>query len=160
MFHSEVFWVGVSFFLFVALVFRPVGRILVSALDKRAARIQEELNEALRLKEEAQALLASYQRKQKEVVEEAANIIAHAEEESKRIAEESAKQLEESVNKRIGMAMEKIAGYEASVLQEIRSNAVDIAVSTMRSLIAENMNKEMAEELIDDAILDVEKKLH
>lgn len=160
MLTSQLFWIAVSFVLFIGLIFKPVGKALSAIFDARASRIQDELDEALRLKEEAQALLASYQRKQKEVVDEAAHIIAHAEEESKRIMDEAEHQLEENVNRRIEVAMQKIASYEATVLHDIRSNAVDIAVGTVRALIAENLGKDLTDELIEVAVEDIEKKLH
>lgn len=158
--HDPAFWVGLSFILFVSLIFKPVGRIILAALDDRAVKIQSELDEAIRLKEEAQALLSSYQRKQKEVTQNAKDIIAHAEAETKRIAKQAEKDLEDSLNKRIEVSMQKIAAYEASILQDVRNNAVDIAISTVRSLVAESISKDVAEDLISKAMADLDKKLH
>ena len=160
MFHEPIFWVAASFILLIFVLFKPVGRILALGLDGRARRVQRELDEALKLKEEAQALLASYQRKQKEVIEEAENIVAYAEEEAKRIRKTSEKSLEESVNKRVELAMQKINTYEATVLQEIRCHAVDIAVSTVRALVQENVNAKAAEALVSQSIQEVNKKLN
>jgi F-type H+-transporting ATPase subunit b len=98
---GDTFWVGLSFILFVAVVYKPVGRIITNGLDNRSQRIQEELEEALRLKEEAQALLSAYERNQKEVTAQASDIISHAEKEAARITNESKKALEESLNKRV-----------------------------------------------------------
>lgn len=154
------FWVSLSIMLFVASIYRPVSRIIVKALDARSARIQHELDEALKLKEEAQALLSSYQRNQREVTEQSSDIIAHAEKEARRITEEATASLEESLNKRVEMAMQKIAAYESSVMQDLRNHAVDIAISTVRTIIQEHMSKEMAEELVNDAIADMGKTLH
>ncbi len=160
MVFDQAFWVAVSFCIFVVLIYKPVGGLIAKALDQRADKIKNELGEALRLKEEAQALLASYQRKQKEVVEEAELIVKEAEAEAKRISQEAAKELEIALNKRVEVAMQKIASYESSVIQEVKNNAVDIAVSTVRSLIVDHLNKEMAEELVSKSIADMGKKLH
>lgn len=157
---GQSFWVAVSFFIFVGLIFKPAGNFIVKALDERADKIKDELGEALRLKEEAQALLASYQRKQREVVEEAESILKEAEEEAKRISQESAAELEDALNKRIEIAMQKIANYEAAVIQQVKNNSVDIAISTVRSLITDSMSKDVADDLIGQALNDMGKKLH
>ena len=68
---GEAFWVGLAFIVFVAAIYRPVGKMMGAALDNRAQRIQEELEEAVRLREEAQALLAGYERQQNEAVKQA-----------------------------------------------------------------------------------------
>jgi F-type H+-transporting ATPase subunit b len=154
------FWVAIAFFVFVASVYKPVSKVLLNSLDMRAEKIKNELGEALRLKEEAQALLASYQRKQKEVIEESENILKEAESEAKRIAKEAEAELEVALNKRVEIAMQKIAAYEAAVIQQVKNNSVDIAISTVRSMVIDNINKEAAENLVGQAIADMGKKLH
>ncbi|MCE3233507.1 MAG: atpF1 [Rickettsiaceae bacterium] len=157
---DQGFWVAFSFVLFVALVFKPAGKFLTNALDERAARIKNELGEALRLKEEAQALLASYQRRQREAAEEAESIIKEAEAEAKRITKESEIELESALNKRIEIAMQKIANYESLVIQEVKIKSIDIAINTVRAMLTENINKDVADELIGKAVADMGKKLH
>lgn len=160
MVHDPQFWVALAFVLFVAAVFKPIGKVLNGALDGRSAKIQKDLDEALRLKEEAQVLLASYQRKQKEATEEAGKIIKNAENEAKRIIIEAEKNLEESLNKKIQIAMQKISTYEHSVMQEIRINSIDLAISTVRNLVKEKLSKEVSEQLVTRAISEMDKKLH
>jgi F-type H+-transporting ATPase subunit b len=160
MFHEPSFWVTASFVLLIITLYKPVGRILGEGLDGRANRVQGELDEALRLKEEAQALLASYQRKQKEALEEAEAIVAHAEAEAKRIRSSSEAELEGAINKRVDMAMQKIATYEAAILQEIRYNAVDVTGSTVRSLVQEKIGAKDAEQLVAESIQEIGKKLN
>lgn len=157
---GQSFWVAVSFFIFIGLVFKPVGNLIIKALDEHALKIKNELVEALRLKEEAQALLASYQRKQKEMADEAVNIIAEAEAEAKRIAKEAEEELDAALNKRVELAMQKIAFYEAAVIQRVKNDSVDIAISAVRSIIIENLSKDASEELITRAISGMDKKLH
>lgn len=160
MIFNEAFWVGFSFVVFIALIAKPVGRFMAQALDNRAKIIQSELDEVLRLKEEAQELLASYQRKQKEIKQESENIIKSAKEEAALIAKESEKELDKALNSRIEMAMQKMSNYEASVINQIRRNSIDIAVGSVRAMILEHLNKEKAEELINQATLEINKKLH
>jgi F-type H+-transporting ATPase subunit b len=160
MFGDPFFWVVVAFIGFIAAVFKPVSKIVAGGLDGRAAKIQKDLDEALRLKEEAQALLASYQRKQREAADEAKSILQFAEEEAKRIRESSEQELEEALNKRTEIAMQKISAYETAVLQGVKKNAVDIALGAVRSLIVENLNKDHSEELVRQAMNDMQRKLN
>lgn len=160
MFQSPEFWVGLSSILLVVVAFKPVGGLLSKVLDARTVKIQNELNEAVRLKEEAQALLASYQRKQKEAAIEAQNIITNAENEAKRLVADAEKNLEENLNKKIQVAMQKIASYEHSVMQSVRLNSIDVAMGTVRSLVQEKLNKEVADTLVTRAIGEMSKKLH
>lgn len=160
MFENPQFWVAVSFIVFVAAVYKPVGKLLAGTLDGRAAKIQKELDEALRLKEEAQALLASYQHKQKEAAEEAARVLKNAEEEAARIVSEAEILMEENLNKKIQLAMQKIASYEHSVMQDVRTNSIDIAIGTVRKLTKERLTEEIAESLVSRAMNEMNKKLH
>jgi len=157
---NEAFWVGLSFVIFMALFVKFFGRMILRMLDKRAANIQDNLDEALRLKEEAQALLSSFQRQQKEIEKEAQEIVVHAEEEASHIINQAEKNLDENLNKRIEIAMSKISGYEASILQEIRSNAVDSVINTVHTLITKHMSPEMADMLVEQAMQEANKKLN
>lgn len=158
---DETFWVGTSFVLFVALVYKPVASFITKGLDNRADRIQKELDEALRLKEEAQALLASYQRKQQQAEADAKDIVTHAQEEAKRLLKEAEEELEASLNVRIEMAMKKIANYENSVVSEVRNNAVDVAIEAVKDLVTQRLelDPKAADSLVDDSIDNLSKKL-
>lgn len=160
MHFDESFWVAVSFFTFIFLVAKPVGRFIAAGLDKRSHTIKEELDEAMRLKEEAQALLASYQRKQRKAVEEAEEILDHARDEAERITRQAQSHLEQEIAKRTEIALQKIAQAQTSVVQEIRDNAVDITVSASRMLLEKHLDKKRAEELITDAVSSIDRKLH
>lgn len=160
MVFDQSFWVAVSFVIFVAAVYKPVGSFLTKALDDRAKKIKDDLGEALRLREEAQALLASYQRKQKEIAVEAKQIIEESEKEAKRILADSQTELDIVLNKRIQLAMQKIANYEAAAVQRVKNNAVDVAISAVRTIVIDKMNKDISENLIVDAVEGMDKKLH
>ncbi len=157
---SETFWVGAASLVLIALIAKPVGRAVANGLDNRSDRIKGELEEAQRLKEEAQALLALYQRKQKKTDEDVKNIIEHANEEAGRIIESAKKHLEAEVEKRTEIAVQKIAQAEACVIQEIRDNAVDLTISTARSLIRDNLAGEDADDIIIKAISGIDRKFH
>jgi F-type H+-transporting ATPase subunit b len=154
-------WVLVSFVLFLALlVYYKIPDRLVKALDDRADRIRAELDEARRLREEAQAILADYQRKQRDAEKEAEDIIALARREAEVFAGESRKGLTESLERRLKLAEEKIARAEEQAIKDIRSKAVDVAVSAAEQLIARELKGKSAESLVDKSIRDVSTKLN
>ncbi|ASM73497.1 MULTISPECIES: F0F1 ATP synthase subunit B [Roseobacteraceae] len=155
------FVVLIAFLIFVGvLVYLKVPGKLMGMLDKRATGIKSELEEARALREEAQTLLASYERKQKEVQEQADRIVAAAKEEAKTAAEEAREDLKKSIARRIAAAEGQIASAEASAVKEVRDQAVTIAVQAARDVIAKQMTAAEGNKLIDDAISQVDAKLH
>jgi F-type H+-transporting ATPase subunit b len=160
---DEKFWVAVSFVVFAALAWKPLSKFISGALDKRAETIKYELTEALRLREEAQSLLASFQRRQRDALIEAEDIITRAKAESELMVHEAEKNLEDALNKRIEIAMSKITQAETHAVQEIKSQAVDIAVAAAQDLIKQQLGtggKAAAQELFQRSLKDIQKKLH
>lgn len=154
------FWVGAAFVLVVALAFRPVMRAVAAGLDTRAGQIKSKLDEARRLREDAQALLAEYQRKQRDALAEAESIMVHAREEAARLKAEAEKALEESVARREKQALDRIAQAETQATAEVRNLAVDLAISAAGRLVAQQMTAQKANSLIEGAIKDLPHKLH
>jgi len=159
MFGGE-FWVAVGFLIFVALIWRPVGRMLGAALDARTKKIREELDEVVRLREEAQALYASQQRRYNESVKETEAILDHAREEAERIARHGADQLADQLARREQQAMERIARAEQEALVEVKAAAVDLGLRATRALLATTLDAKAQAKLADEAIAEVENKLH
>lgn len=157
---GDTFWVALSFIIFVGLIIRPVSRIILKALDERARNVRSQLAEATRLKEEAQTLLAAFERELEKARKESDDILAHAKAEAEYIKQESEKTLKEAVEKRTELAKQKIAQAEANVLADIQDNAVDLTVSAARTLIMENLKQEQADAIIEHAIDDIDRKLH
>ena len=159
--YDTYFVVALAFVLFVALLWRyRVQDILFRALDERADRIRRELDDAKRLREEAQTLLASYERKQTEVEGLAADIVARAKEDAKISAEQAKKDLQASIERRLQAATDQIASAEAAAIREVKDRAVSVAVAAAGDVIAKSMNAEAANARIDAAIEDVGKRLH
>lgn len=159
-FHSAEFWVAVSFLVFVVAVFKPAKRILTSALDQRIAQIRADVEEAQRLREEAQVALATYQRRQREALHEAEKIIAHAREEAQRARERAEAELEEVIRRREQQAADKIAQAEAAALDEIRDRAVELAIAATARILEEKMKGKAGEKAVSDAIKVLPEKLH
>ena len=155
------FWVAVAFVAFLGvLIYFGVHEMMVKYIDQRRDRIKAELDEALRLKEEAQALLAQYQRKQREAEQEAAAIIAGAMAEAERMMVEAKAKMEEFIARRGKMAETKIAQAEAQALADVRAAAAEAAVSAAEKILSQIVKGEIADRLIVKGIDDVKTKLN
>lgn len=155
------FVVLVSFLIFIGILFYfKVPALVGGLLDKRAATIKSELEEARALREQAQTLLASYERKQKEVQEQADRIIAQARDEANAAATQAKEDLARSITRRIAAAEDQIASAEAAAIKEVRDRAVVIAIAAARDVIAKQMTAADSSQLIDDGIAIVDAKLH
>ncbi len=161
MFSTPEFWVAISFVLFVGLVlYLKAPAMLTRALDARAAAIAKELDEARRLREEAQTLLASYQRRQRDAEKEVADIVREARAEAERLSAETKKTLEAELARRSKAAEEKIARAEAQALAEMRNLTADTAIAAARRLIAETMDEARAKALVDTSIKGLRGKIN
>ncbi|MEQ9814143.1 MAG: F0F1 ATP synthase subunit B [Azospirillaceae bacterium] len=164
--HAEGFfelaetWVAAALIILVVIVFRPAARAITAMLDKRADQIRHDLDEAQKLREEAQAALASYQRKQRDAIEEAEQIIAHAREEAGRIKTQAMADLDQSLKRREAQAMDRIAQAEVNATAEVRGMAVDVAIAATREIIAKQLKDQDANRLIDQSIEGLSGKLH
>jgi F-type H+-transporting ATPase subunit b len=155
------FVVLIAFLLFVALlVYLKVPTLLGGMLDKRAEGIQSELDEARALREEAQTLLASYERMQKDVQDKAARIVEQARADAAAVAEQAKEDLKVSIARRMQAAEDRIASAEAGAVREVRNQAISIAIAAAQEVIAKQMTATDANKLIDDAINTVDAKLH
>jgi F-type H+-transporting ATPase subunit b len=160
MFEAE-FWVAISFVIFVAVMaYFGVHKLMVKGIDDRRDRIKAELDEARRLKEEAQALLAQYERKKQEAEREAGEIIKSAMAEAERIAGEAKTKMEDFVARRTKMAENKIAQAEAQAVADVRSSAAEAAVAAAQSLLSRLVKGKVADDLIAKGIEDVRGKLN
>lgn len=159
--HNTDFVVTISFLVFVGvLLYFKVPAMLAGLLDKRADLIKAELEEARALREEAKTLLASYERKQKEVKDQADQIVAAAKGEAEAAAAQAKVDLKNSIARRLAAAEEQIAAAEAGAVREVREKAVSIAVAAAGEVLAKQMTAEGAAASIDAAIAQVEAKLH
>jgi F-type H+-transporting ATPase subunit b len=149
-------WVFVSFVLFLALlVHYKIPDKVVKALDDRADKIRVELDEARRLREEAQNILVDYQRKCSDAEKEAEDIVAMARREAEFYAQEQRKALSESMQRRMKLAGEKIARAEEQAIQDIRSKSVDVAIAAAETVIARQLEGKSAESLVEKSVRDI-----
>lgn len=154
-------WVTVSFVGFVALlVYYKIPKLVTDVLDKRSAVIAKEIEEAVKLREDAQALLASYQRQQREAEKEREDIVAQARQEAELMREESEAALAAQIDRRARLAEERISQAEAQAMKEVKDVAADIAAEAARKIIAQTMDHTTADKLMEKSIADVKDKLH
>ncbi|WP_320200816.1 F0F1 ATP synthase subunit B [Agrobacterium sp. rho-13.3] len=151
--------VGLVLF-FVLIAYLKVPGMLAGSLDERAGNIKEELAEAKRLREEAQHLLAEYQRKRKEAEADAANIIASAEREAAALTADAKVKTEEFVARRNALSEQKIKQAEADAIGAVRAAAVDIAIAASEKLIAEKTTAAANAKLFKSAIGEVKSRMN
>ncbi len=155
------FVVLIAFLLFIGvLVYFKVPGLLMGLLDKRAETIKSELDEAKALREVAQTILASYERKQKEVAEQSERIIANAKKEAQAAAEQAKEDLKASIARRLAAAEEQIASAEASAVKQVRDRAISAAVAAAADVVSAKTSAADQNKLVDDAIAEVKAKLH
>jgi len=159
--YNTDFVVILAFLLFLGiLIYVKVPGKLTGMLDKRADGIRDDLNEAKALREEAQTILASYERKQKEVQEQADRIVATARQEATDAASKAKEDLKVSIARRIAAAEEQIVSAQASAVKDVRDSAIQVAVAAASDVIAAKMTSSDGNALIDEAIATVKTKLH
>ena len=154
-------WVALAFVVFIGgLGYLGVHRMMAKSLDDRAARIKADLDEAARLKDEAKAVLAQYQRKRGEAEAEAQSIITAAKGEADRVAAEAKTKAEEFVARRTKMAETKIAQAEQQAVADVRAAAAEAAATAAEKILAEQAKGPLAADLVAKGIEDVRKKLN
>lgn len=154
-------WATIALLIFVAIMlYIKVPAMVSKSLDKRAERIRGELDDARRLREEAQSLLAEYQKKRKEAEQEAAEIVEAARREAAMLAEEAHKRTEDYVARRTTLAEQKIGQAEREAIAEVRSSAVDLAVEAARQVLAAKVDGKAGAELFKASLNEVKAKLN
>ena len=159
-FYNSTFVVGISFVLFILLLYLGVHKLLAGKLDERAAGIRTELDEARKLREDAQELFAEFERKQKEVEGQAEEIIAHAKAEAEQAAERAKADIAASIERRLKAADEQIGLAETNAIKQVKDRAVAVAISAASDVLTANLGADKAEVLVDNAIKEVGSRLH
>ncbi len=158
---DATFWALVALVIFIGIVvYIKVPGMIGKSLDERAAKIRNELEEARRLREEAQQLLAEFQRKRKEAEKEAGDIVAAAKREAGALVEDAKKKTDEYVARRTALAETKIGQAERDAVNEVRSRAVDIAVEAARKVMADKVDAKVGGKLFEASLEQLKSKLN
>jgi F-type H+-transporting ATPase subunit b len=159
--QEPVFWTLIAMLMFLGIVFyMKVPAMIGKSLDARGEAIRKELDDARRLREEAQQLLADYQRKSREAEDEAKGIVEQAKREAEALATETRKSLAEGLERRTKAAEDKIARAEAQALSEVRSAAVTAAISAAESILKGKVAGGTSATLIDESIRNLKGRLN
>jgi F-type H+-transporting ATPase subunit b len=155
------FWVFLGFLVFIGiLVYMKIPAKLVAALDARSAKIRQDLDDARRLREEAQALLAEYKRRYGEAESEAQAILTQAQHEAQAFTEEARARIEDYVARRTRAVEQRIAQAETQAVAEVRSRAIDVATAAAAKILAESAKGETGDALIKRSIKAVRSNLN
>lgn len=161
MFADPTFWAFVGLILFFIVIFLAgAPSAMLKALDNRAEGIRNELDEARRLREEAQEMLASYERRQREAAEEAERIIAQAKTDAERLREQARSDLQDMLSRRADMAEQRIAQAEAQAAKEVRAMAADLAVEAAAALLQDKLTKTQRNALVKADMKDLGERLN
>lgn len=157
---DESFWVACSFVGFISLIFKPAKSTIIKTLDTRIERIKAELEEAEKLRKEAEEVLKSYQKMQLQVLSETKEIIDQAEKRVSFMIESAEVELDKSIERRRIASLQKIASYEAEILKNLRDQAVHIAISVVQKMLKERLASKAADPQFIEALAEANKKLH
>jgi F-type H+-transporting ATPase subunit b len=161
MLYEPEFWVAVCFLIFLGVLWKfDVHRTVITALDARRARIKTELDDARRLREEAQSVLAQSERRRREAESEADAIIASAKAEAEQLAGEAKTKVEEFISRRTKMAEAKITRAEGQAVADVRAAAAEAAVAAAETILTTTTKGKVADELISRGIKDLKSKLN
>ena len=157
--HDAEFWVLVGFILFVVGVWRKANQALAGGLDGRAERIRKQIDEAEALRAEADTMLREAEQRQRAALEEAKTVVAEATREAARLKDQAAKDLTVLLERRRQSALDKIAQAEATAVAEVRQYAVDVAIAATREVLTAQVQGPLADRMIDQAIVELPRRL-
>lgn len=150
--HEPVFWYSVAFVLFFLLLGSRIFRPLAALLDGRAIRIRQDLDEAARLKREAEQMLAEARREREAALIEARQMVERSRQEAIRITEAAKREADANARRRERMAQDRIHAAERAAVNEVRGRAAEIASEAARAMVAAMLTPDTDAALIDRAI--------
>ncbi|MEO3473000.1 F0F1 ATP synthase subunit B [Roseomonas sp. CAU 1739] len=153
------FWVAVSFVLFFLLLGKKLWAAISGALDGRAATIRRQLDEASRLRSEAEEMLKSAEAERAAAAKEAEELLARAHAEAERVAAAAIAEAEGAAKRRERMALDRIAAAEASAIADVRNAAAEVAGAAARTVLAETLDASADAALVDQSLSDLPKAL-
>ena len=151
-YENPEFWVGLAFVLVVLMLARPIGRILNLMLNKRIEAIADRITEAQKLNEDAQKLLAEYEKKYLNAEKEAKNILRKSEREIELIKDERLKKLEAEMDMKQKEAEQRIKTAQESAVKEVTALASEMTIKALKEVLAKSLDKKSQDQLIDESI--------
>jgi len=152
-FDNAEFWVGAGLFIFLAIVaLARVPKAIAAGLDAKAAKIQSDLDEAARLRAEAQKMLDELKAQRAAAEAQARDMLAAAEADAKRLSEEAEAKLQETIARRQQLAERKIALAESQATADVKAHAADLAVKAAETVLSKRLKGKRSDPLVDNAI--------
>ncbi|MCF6220205.1 MAG: F0F1 ATP synthase subunit B [Robiginitomaculum sp.] len=160
-FGYPTIWVFLALLVFIAgILYKGIHKTMAKALDDRADAIRKELDEARNLREEAQTLLASFQRKQAEAKEQAEAIVKQARQDAETMAASARKDLVERLERRAELAEAKIKNAEAQAMADVKARAVDLATKAAEQILRSELASTDHNTLVKNGIAEMSKVLN
>jgi F-type H+-transporting ATPase subunit b len=153
-------WTAIAFVVFVILAYKKVSTLLTNALDARTAKIKAELEEASRLRQEAEAILAQYTQKQSQYMLDVESILTDARRDAEALTQHAHHELTVTLDTRMKNALQRIAQEESKAIADVRNHVVAIALAAAREVIADHKSAVSEDELLQLALGDIERKIH
>lgn len=152
LFQDPTFWVGIAFCLTVIALIKLAGKTVSSILQARSDGIAVRLNEASRLRDQAEKLLAEYTDRHAKMEQTARDALIKAQENADRLKKEIQKDFEQKLKNRETATEQRLNRAAEEASEEIRDKAIKIAMQTVEQILAEKLSGEDGQKLIDDAI--------
>lgn len=159
-YEDPAFYVAVGFVIFIALAAKKIWPLIGKSLDERSNKIREQLEQAARLREEAEALLKQYEAQQKQMLKEAEEIVETAKNDAKAIRDTAARDLKASLERRAAQAEENIARAEAKAVADMRAHLIDVATEATRAVVTKQLEGQKDDPAITRALAAIERQIH
>ncbi|MBL0942053.1 MAG: F0F1 ATP synthase subunit B [Alphaproteobacteria bacterium] len=157
MLHDPAFWFMIAFLLFLGLVGKKAWKFVTAQMDWRKQSIENEIFEAVKLHEKAQAFLDEMKQKNQQAEQHAEEILAHARQESERLQAEATKEIEAFIKRREKLAEEKIAYAESQALKDIHTRAIEVGIEASEKILHTTIDQKNGAKLIDQALDEIER---
>lgn len=158
--HDTGIWVTISFVVFAVVAYKLGRKSVLNGLDARIEEIKSEIENAERLRVEAQELLAQYLRKQRDAEKEAEEIVARAQEQATQLRKTSEASLAELMDRREGQLAERLKRLEENAIADIQNHAADLAVAATTEMITRTLDEKTNAALNEDSIKSLSKYLN
>lgn len=160
MLHDSTTWVAAAFILFMGVFIRYALPHIVKGLDHRSEHIKKELNEAIKLRDDAQAMLTEYQRKQKEMKAEAESLVKQAQKDVAAMREQAEKDIQDMMARRTDSAKNRIARAEMEAIADIRQHMAQIAINAAEDILKEDAQASSDDPYFDGSLENVSRIVH
>ena len=149
--HAE-FWVAAAFVIAVCGLIKLAGKTVLGMLRKRGEEIADRIQEAVSLKEDAQKLLADYERKFRGIEKETADILARSEREIEMVKKETLAKLEAEMAAKETEAKARLKAAEAEAAKEIADKTAVVTIAAVKKILADSLDDKALDKLIDTSI--------